>query len=102
MGYGSNMEDSCEIVALMPPWAPYVGMIARMNAQLRSTCCECGTQFRENPAALAALLGAAKDLRGYRERCRKVACHGSVTFKVARSYCGPWISLDRVAVEDAA
>lgn len=78
---------------LLPHWMTTIGSIHRMNALLRSECSVCKSTFRENPAALSALHGPRFCLVGYRDRCRMVACEGSVRFKVSRTYGREWTNL---------
>lgn len=86
---------------LLPLWAVSVGAIARSNGLLRSQCATCGTEFREDAALLSAGYGATYSLAGRKQRCRKVACNGSVTFKVARSYGRQWIDLAQYGNQSA-
>lgn len=72
-----------------------VGALLGIQAQIRSICCQCGSELRVDLAELVAKYGPAGTLVDRLERCRVVGCAGSTYYRAARTTGRPWTTLVR-------
>ena len=93
--YHSRMEIAANVVALWPRWMESAGEMLRMNAQVRTRCCKCGTLMRAELEDIVARHGPGHSLIDKLERCRMVECHGSKFYLVSRTYGREWTMLLR-------
>lgn len=89
------MDAAPNIIALWPRWMETAGEMLRMNAQVRTRCCKCGTLMRAELEDVVARHGPGFSLIDRLERCRMVACIGSTFYLVSRTYGREWITLLR-------
>lgn len=84
-------------VTLTPRWMQSVGALFRTNALVRSRCQDCGALMRVDLAEMVATYGAMTNLFDRFDRCRMVACSGSVFYMASRSFGREWTTLLRDA-----
>lgn len=95
------MTDTARIIALWPRWTSSVGVMQRLQIQVRTQCRRCGALMRADLDELVARYGASAALIDRQERCRMVACDGATFYLAARRYGGPWrILIDAAALRD--
>jgi hypothetical protein len=87
------MPQSSPVETLLPRWTRTVSAMSRGQALVRSQCRVCGIQMREDPAALALQHGPLASLVDRSDRCRIVACEGTIFYLAARTYGRAWILL---------
>jgi hypothetical protein len=92
------MTDTARIIALMPGWTSSVGVMRRLQIQVRTQCRRCGALMRADLDELVIRYGGDASLIDRQERCRMVACDGATFYLAARRYGGPW----RILLDDAA
>jgi hypothetical protein len=71
------------------------GEMLRMEAQVRTRCCDCGTLMRAELEDIVARHGHDYSLVDKLERCRMVECIGSTFYLVSRTYGREWVTLLR-------
>ncbi len=91
------MADTAQIIALWPRWTSSIGLMRRLQVQVRTQCRRCGALMRADLDELVARYGTHATLIDAQERCRMVACDGATYYLAARRYGGPW----RIMLEDA-
>ncbi|BBF72741.1 hypothetical protein SBA_pBAR4_0500 (plasmid) [Sphingomonas bisphenolicum] len=97
----SIMTDTARIIALWPRWTLSVGVMQRLQIQVRTQCRRCGALMRADLDDLVARHGASASLIDRQERCRMVACDGATFYLAARRHGEPWrILLDAAALRD--
>ena len=95
------MTDTARIIAFWPRWTLSVGVMQRLQIQVRTQCRRCGALMRADLDDLVARYGASASLIDRQERCRMVACDGATFYLGARRHGEPWrILLDAAALRD--
>lgn len=74
-----------------------IGSLFAMNALARSRCQSCGALMRVDLEEMVALRGGATTLFDRFDRCRMVACGGTVFYMVSRAIGRDWTVMLRKA-----